>query len=169
MLVLTVVMAGLAVVVAAWFPSQQLQALAGGSDLPDLQPWRDPDALLAQIDAYGEVGRRLYLTHVTPVDVVIPVAQMLFLAVGTALLLRRVLPKASRWHLLALVPLLAMVGDYGENVAFGTLMWIHPVRFRPLAAASTWFTALKFGGAAASIAIAIALLLILVIARTRRA
>jgi hypothetical protein len=125
-------------------PSAELIALANGRNVPDTQFWRSAAALYEQIGSYGEYGRRLYLTRVSPVDIFIPPVQALFLSVMMTLVFRRALAPQSKWHRLNLLPFVTMVGDYLENLSMVTLMLAYPAQLTGLATVSAIFTAVKF-------------------------
>lgn len=133
--------------------SDELKSLANGQDVPDTQFWRPPEKLYQQLDAYGDAGRRLYLRRVSPVDIFIPPAQMLFLSVAISLLLPVLFSPVDRWQLLNLVPIPAMIGDYLENWSMIAIMLAFPARLNVLANAAAVFTALKFIFSFASILI----------------
>ncbi len=144
-LILTLVMFVLGVLmISSVSPSSELKALSGGRDVPDTQFRRAPEMLYQQLTDYGEVGRHLYLTRVSPVDIFIPPAQMLFLSVAISLLLPVLFSPVKNWQLLNLLPLPAMLGDYLENWSMITIMFAFPDRLDLLASAATFFTAIKF-------------------------
>lgn len=119
-------------------------ALASGYNVPDTQFWRPADMLYWQLSAYGEYGRHLYLTRVSPVDIFVPSAQALFLSVAITLVFQHLFPKDSRWQMLNLLPFPAMLGDYLENWSLIALILIYPNRLDNLAVASAVFTAIKW-------------------------
>jgi hypothetical protein len=124
--------------------SDELKALSNGQDVPDTQFWRSADALYDQLTDYGETGRRLYLRRVSPVDIFIPPAQMLFLSVAISLLLPILFSPVERWQQINLLPIPAMLGDYLENWSMIVIMASYPARLDFLATAATFFTAIKF-------------------------
>ncbi|MCB8990029.1 MAG: hypothetical protein H6665_05365 [Ardenticatenaceae bacterium] len=125
-------------------PSAELMALANGRDVPDTQFWRSASTFYQQIENYGVYGRRLYLTRVSPVDIFIPISQALFLSVMMTLVFRRAFAPQSRWQMLNVLPFVAMVGDYLENMSVVTMMLAYPTQLTELATASAVFTAVKF-------------------------
>ena len=145
LLLLTVLLFGLGLLVVSPFsPSAELMALADGRDVPDTQFNRSAEDLYRQLSAYGDYGRHLYLTRISPVDLFIPLAQALFLAVAISLVFQRAFSPASRWQMINLLPFVAMLGDYLENVSMICLMLAYPTRWELLANVSGWFTAVKF-------------------------
>lgn len=145
LLLLTAVMFGLGyLVISSFSPAAELMALTNGRDVPDTQFLRSADDLYRQLADYGAYGRRLYLTRISPVDIFIPITQALFLSVAIALTCRRALAPESGWQMLNLLPFVAMVGDYLENVSIVVLMLAYPTQLAFLASASGVFTAVKF-------------------------
>jgi hypothetical protein len=154
LLIITVIMVGLGyMITSSVSPSAELMELAHGRNVPDAQFWRTPDTLYTQLTDYGEHGRRLYLTHISPFDLFIPLGQALFLSFAITLVFQRAFKADSRWQLLNTVPFGAMIFDYFENISTVTIMLFYPTRLTALAAAATIFTALKFIISVASIAL----------------
>lgn len=155
-LFLTIIMFGLGyAITSSVSPSEELMALADGLNVPDTQFWRSADALHNQLTDYGEHGRRLYLTRISPVDLFIPLAQALFLSVATTLVFQRAFDANSGWQLLNTLPFAAMVGDYLENASIVSIILAYPNRLDALAAAAALFTAVKFIASIASIGLII--------------
>ncbi len=125
-------------------PSEELMGLAGGRNVPDTQFLRTADIFYQQLADYGNYGRQLYLTRVSPVDIFIPPAQMLFLSVAITLLLPAFSSPEKNWQLINLLPLPAMIGDYLENWSIIVLISTYPTRLEALATAAMIFTAIKF-------------------------
>lgn len=145
LLVITIIMFGLGYAITSSFsPSAELMRLAYGRNAPDAQFWRTPNILYAQLADYGENGRRLYLTRISPFDLFIPLGQALFLSFAITLIFRRAFKVYSRWQLLNVVPFGAMAFDYLENISIVLIMLAYPTRLNVLAAAAMIFTALKF-------------------------
>lgn len=152
LLLLTVLMVGLGIlVISPISPSAELMTLANGRNVPDTQFNRSAADFYDQLAAYGEGGRRLYLTRISPVDLFIPLTQALFLATAISLAARRTFAPGSNWQLLNLLPFGAMLGDYLENVSIAGLMLAYPVRWELLAMVSAGFTAVKFSFTLASV------------------
>ena len=156
-LFLTMIMFGLGyAMLSSASPSEELMALANGLNVPDTQFWRSTDALYSQLADYGEYGIHLYLTRISPVDLFIPIAQALFLAIPITLVFQRAFDANSVWQLLNTIPFAAMAGDYLENASIATIMLIYPNRLDALASISALFTAVKFIASFASIGLIVA-------------
>ncbi len=160
-LFLTLIMFGLGyAMLSSASPSEELMALADGLNVPDTQFWRSADALYSQLADYGEYGIHLYLTRVSPVDLFIPIAQALFLAIPITLIFQRAFDEKSVWQLLNAIPFAAMAGDYLENASIASIMLAYPNRLDALASVSAIFTAIKFIASFASIGLIVAGLVI---------
>lgn len=168
LLVLAIVMLGLGYMVTSSFsPSEELKTLANGRDVPDTQISRSADDFYRQLGDYGENGRQLYLTRISPVDVFIPITQALFLSVAITLVFRRAFAPESRWQVLNLLPFMAMVGDYLENISMVVLMLAYPTRLAMLATASAIFTTVKFVFSVISVGSIVAGIVVWLIKRSR--
>jgi len=67
LLIITIIMVGLGyMITSSVSPSVGLMKLAHGRNVLDAQFWRTPDTLYTQLADYGELGRRLYLTRISP-------------------------------------------------------------------------------------------------------
>jgi hypothetical protein len=152
LLLLTIILFGLGYAITSSIsPSAELMALAHGRNVPDAQFWRSADALYSQLTDYGEYGRHLYLTRISPIDLFIPFAQAMFLSVAIALVFRRAFNANSNWQWLNILPFGAMVGDYLENACLVSIILAYPNRLDVLAIAAGLFTAVKFIVSMASI------------------
>jgi len=155
-ILLTLVMFGLGYAMTSSIsPSAELMTLADGRNMPDTQFWRSADSLYGQLSDYGAHGRQLYLTRVSPIDLFIPLAQVLFLSIAITLVFRNAFHLDSGWQLLNTLPFAAMVGDYLENASIVSIILAYPNRLDTLALAAAFFTAIKFIASLASIGLII--------------
>ncbi|MCA9874987.1 MAG: hypothetical protein H6659_19900 [Ardenticatenaceae bacterium] len=125
-------------------PFSRLQAMSGGASLLDLQFLYSPDEAYELLTAYGVNGRAFYLSVLAPIDLVTPLLMALFLAITLSMALQGAFPADSRWQKLALLPFVAMLGDYLENMAIVALMLAYPIRLDGVAVMAALFTAVKF-------------------------
>jgi hypothetical protein len=117
-----------------------LLKITGGPNILDFEfgyTHEDAYRILAEL---GEGGRRFYLTKIVPIDFPFPLSYMLFYAVWTALLLKRILcyrkvrcqgchlpPEFSKWYKYTLLlPFFAMLFDWIENIGIITLLNKYP-------------------------------------------
>jgi hypothetical protein len=93
----------------------------------------------AQLDDFGDAGRRLQLLLMPTIDLLIPVLSCAFGSIALAVLLPR-----ERWQWLRWLPLIAMGLDFAENAAIVALVTAYPARLDVLASVSGLLTGLKF-------------------------
>jgi len=121
----------------------RLDSLAG-LPLPEtLMTGYAPEEIQAYFSALGEQGREVYLYHELVLDLFFPALYGLFFC-G---LFIRLLKQTRRFHgfyrFLCLIPLLAALLDYGENLCLIKLLTVYPLFPKTLIQASSVFTVLK--------------------------
>lgn len=145
-------------------PAQASRAPEAVSEVgaPDLSFYYTADDLYRMAEAYGEAGRRAYITARLTFDVVWPLVYTFFLATAISWVYRRASAPESGWRRANLLPVLAAVLDLLENASTSWVMARYPSP-APLAAATAGvFTAAKwlfvglsfaalFGGLAAAV------------------
>jgi hypothetical protein len=124
----------------------QFAAATNGLKPFDLQPELQARDIPAQLPAYTDASRRIYVRFFV-VDFFLPLA-----AYGTVVLLwARLLARAapawySRYPAVALFPCLPMLCDWGENLAFLGLILAWPRELPWLARLAIWLHSGKFIG-----------------------
>ncbi|WP_054848126.1 hypothetical protein [Methanoculleus chikugoensis] len=100
------------------FGLSALAEITGGAGILDMEFTYTPVQAYAMLAALGgDAGRAFYLARIVPLDLVFPLAYTLFYAVAISWLLSRWLPAGSPpWMRLNLVPLVAGIADYCENI-----------------------------------------------------
>lgn len=121
-------------------------------DIPDAQPFRTGPALYNQLDLYESTGIHLYLTRVATIDAILPLLQAALLSSSIALVAHK-RSSSGRAPQLSLVPLVAMMMDYCENLSLILIMRSYPVRIDWLADLAMLFSGTKFVFSCLSIAI----------------
>ncbi|WP_052339342.1 hypothetical protein [Gorillibacterium massiliense] len=97
---------------------------AGGMKLFDLMSSGYTPKYAAQfLNAAGEEGRRLYLTHQLPLDFVYPALMAITGALFISLFSRKT---DRRFGVLLFVPVCGAIFDYLENVSVTTLLFAYP-------------------------------------------
>ncbi len=94
-----------------------------------------PDQAYQSLEAYGEVGRQRYLLVESLADTAYPLVYTGLFILILSTLLRGIFPESSRWSLLNLWPLVAMLADYAENAGIISMLANYPNR---LAGAAVW-------------------------------
>jgi hypothetical protein len=125
-------------------PFTTLQAYSGGAGLLDVAFLYTPDDAYEVLAAYGPAGRHYYSTVLAPIDFFTPILMNLFLSTTITMVFRHAVPANDPRHKLNLLPVIAMAGDYLENLAIVGLILAYPTRIDLLAVAASFFTAIKF-------------------------
>ena len=128
-----------------------------------------PDEVYDIAEAYGEAGRRAYITARLTFDVVWPLAYAFFLGTLISIIFKRAFPLESRWQLLNLVPVLGLIFDYGENISISIIMAAFPLRLDWLAWLTTGFTMLKWTFISAAFVVPLIGLVAWIVRRLRQA
>lgn len=127
-----------------------LAEITGGAGILDMAFTYTPVQAYAMLAALGDAGRAFYLTRIVPLDLVFPLAYTLFYAVTISWLLSRWLPAESPWMRLNLVPLVAGVADYCENIGVIAMLLAYPAELYEVAAITAVISPIKFTFIAAS-------------------
>jgi len=115
---------------AVVLPRQAAQAdqAAGGVGSPDTSLWYSAADLYAMAEAYGEQGRAAYVRARFTFDLIWPVVYTLFLTTAIGWLFSRGVAAGSRWQWANLLPLVAMLLDYLENLSTSVVMLRYPAQ-----------------------------------------
>ena len=121
---------------AAWYVSQ----VSGGAAILDLNFGNSAAHINHTLAALGEAGRSAYLHIFLPIDTCYAAIYAVFYACALAFFLGR-LP-LQRWKLgwaqwASLLPVVAAVCDWWENIAFAFMLSQFPALVHPALAAST--------------------------------
>lgn len=121
-----------------------LRQQSGGQTLLDMIPGYTPEQAYHILDAYGPAGRATY-GHILSIDLVYPLVYGSALAVAVSLALRGAFAPSSIARRLNLVPVLAALFDYVENIG-EFLMWLdYPARLYDVALVTSGATTAKLG------------------------
>ncbi len=104
------------------FGVAELKSITGGVGILDMEFLYTPQQAYAHLAAMGDAGRAFELTHIVPLDLILPAVYTLAYALTITWLLHRWLPQESRWHRLNVVPVIGGICDYCEN--FGLIAMI---------------------------------------------
>lgn len=108
------------------FGIAQLKETTGGVGILDMEILYTHEQAYAQLAALGEAGREFYLTHIIPLDLLLPFFYAIAFSLIITWLLHRWLPVGSRWHRLNVVPLIGGFCDYMENSGVITMLVAWP-------------------------------------------
>jgi type II secretory pathway pseudopilin PulG len=120
------------------------EAQTGSQESPDTSIIYTAEDLYRMAQDYGEVGRQAYVRVRLTFDVIWPLVYCAFLVLAIGWLARRALPIGSRWQRANLVPLLAVLFDYLENLFASVVMLRYPDPTPILASLAPWMTMVKW-------------------------
>ena len=135
------------------FGVAELQSITGGIGLLDMEFLYTPEQAYAHIAAMGEAGRAFDLTHIIPLDMILPLVYSLAYALVITWLLHRWLPAESPWHRLNVVPVIGGICDYLENLGIITMLLAWPQQLPDIARFTMAATVFKFAFSALAFAI----------------
>jgi hypothetical protein len=137
-----------------------LMDATGGRKILDMQASGSADETYARLEAFGELGRELYLRAILTVDLVFPVSVFVFL-----LLLARFVSEQARLRglfkgALQLLPVAYVLLDFCENVSVLLMLVHYPERLEFLAGTVGYLTRGKRVAMMAAMLLPIALWLV---------
>jgi len=109
-------------------PSQAASAetYSGNAGSPDLSFYYSAQNLYHMAEAYGEQGRGAYVRARFTFDLIWPLVYTFFLSTAISWVYARALTADSLWRGANLVPVLAMLLDYLENLSVSLVMLRYP-------------------------------------------
>lgn len=127
------------------FGVAELKSITGGVGILDMEVFYTPEQAYTFLAAMGEAGRSFELTHIIPLDLLVPLFYGLFLSTFISWLLHRWLPEKSRWHRLNVIPVIGALFDYLENLGITAMLLAWPMEMYSIAQITMAATLLKFG------------------------
>ena len=115
------------------FGIAELKSITGGVGILDMEFLYTPDQAYSQLAALGDAGRAFELSHIVPLDMILPAVYALAYALLITWILRRWLPEGSGWYRLNVVPLIGGACDYLENLSIIALILAWPARLPAVA------------------------------------
>ena len=100
-------------------------------------------------DVIGAAGRKYYIFTASVVDTVYPITYMFFYSLLLCVLLRLATKEGSALRILCLLPFLAAIFDYFENIGIVIMLSNYPTRLETLATITSVFSMLKWATVAA--------------------
>ncbi len=137
----------------------EAERISKGAGAPDTSLWYSSAELYRMAETYGPEGRQAYLLARWTFDVIWPLVYTSFLVAGTSWLTRRIFDTPSRWELLNLFPVLAMVLDFLENTAVSIVLVRYPAPTPFIVQLAPIFTLLKWLSVGGSCALLLGLAL----------
>ncbi len=127
------------------FGVAELQSINGGGGILDMEVFYTPEQAYTFLAAMGDAGRAFELTHIIPLDLLVPLFYGLFLSTFISWVLHRWLPEKSRWHRLNVIPVIGALFDYLENLGIVAMLLAWPMEMYSIAQITMASTLLKFG------------------------
>jgi len=106
--------------------SSKASQAAGGAESPDLSFFYTASDLYRMADAYGQAGRDAYVRARFTFDLIWPLVYTLFLCTTISWVNRKAFDPHSPWQRMNLVPLLAILFDFLENLSTSIVMSSFP-------------------------------------------
>ncbi len=117
----------------------------GSAVSPDTSFFYAPADLYAIAESYGEEGREAYIRARFTFDLVWPLVYALFLATAISWVFGKAFASGSPWQRSNLLPLVAALFDYLENLSTSLVMLRYPAQTPVVDLLAPLFTALKWG------------------------
>jgi hypothetical protein len=127
-------------------PTQSARDDASTADVgtPDLSFYYSADELFRMAEAYGEAGRTEYIRVRFTFDLFWPLVYTFFLTTSISWVYGRAFPGENQVRRVNIIPLLAMLFDYLENITTSTVIWRYPHQTPLLASLAGVFTTIKW-------------------------
>jgi len=116
----------------------------GKSGSPDMSFYYSADDLYHFAEVYGQQGREAYVRARFTFDVIWPLVYTLFLTTTISWVNTRAFAPDSGWQRANLIPVLALVFDYMENLTTSLVMLRYPDRTAVIDSLAPVFTLLKW-------------------------
>ena len=135
---------------------------------PDLSVWYSADTLYETAQAYGPDGRAAYVRTRVTFDVAWPIVYVAFLVTALSLVVRRLRSNAAVWNRANLVPIIAGLFDYLENVCTAVVMARYPLRTPGLDMLAPVMTSAKWVTLSASFVLLVAGIVLILMGKSGR-
>ncbi|NEW07496.1 hypothetical protein GK047_15935 [Paenibacillus sp. SYP-B3998] len=146
--------------VNAPFTVLRFSEVAGGFPMIDLLWNYDVEHVGQLLTGYGEAGRNYYYYMLSVVDIPLPLMYGFGLSLMIAQVSKWALPAGRGGYRLHMLPLIAMLADYLENISILTLLLQYPHQQAWVAVAANLFTLVKTTLTSASFLLLIVLLVL---------
>jgi hypothetical protein len=119
-----------------------MRATTNGHVYLDMCAFCSSEQVYGELDAFGDVGRRMQAWLIPTIDVAIPVTSFAF---GSVALTHALRGKRGTWTiLLRTLPLVALLLDFAENAGIVSMLVAYPMRLETLATLTGLLSGMKF-------------------------
>ena len=123
--------------------AEYVRLVSAGTPMLDTFFFYTPDRAYELLTAMGAAGRDAYLTA-NLFDFFFPLTYTLFFVISMGMTYTFIYKAEDKRNLLMLLPFLAMLADYGENICVRLMLLNFPTPLTSVALAASLFTPLKF-------------------------
>lgn len=124
------------------FGVSAIRPYAAGTNILDVELFYTATQAYDRLTFFGEEGRAAYL-NILKGDLIYPAILGSLLALSIYLIVKRLNPSGAGWQYLALLPLVNMLCDYGENGLLFVLLLSYPTDLPTVASAAGIVTLTK--------------------------
>ena len=123
--------------------AEHVRLVSAGTPMLDTFFFYTPDRAYELLTAMGTVGRSAYL-FANLLDFFFPLTYTLFFVISMAMTYTFIYQREDKRNWLLLLPIAAMLADYGENICVRLMLLNFPTPLTGVALAASLFTPLKF-------------------------
>jgi hypothetical protein len=120
--------------------SSQVKMETNAAGSPDMSFFYSANDLYRMAEAYGDTGRDAYIRARFTFDLIWPLVYTLFLTTEISWVYRKAFEPDSLWQRMNLVPVMAALFDYLENISTSLVMMQFPTRMPLVAMLASVFT-----------------------------
>jgi hypothetical protein len=125
-------------------PMTVLDSYSDNAGMLDLDFIYDSEKAYDVVSAYGVEGRRYYVTTFVLIDTFTPILMNLFLSVLVTMVLRLSNGPKNTLTRLNILPFIALIGDYLENIFISVIMLNYPDQLENVVFLASFSTGIKF-------------------------
>ena len=123
--------------------AEHVRLVSGGTPMLDTFFYYTTDRAYELLAALGSAGRSAYLTA-NLIDFFFPLTYALFFTISITMTYTFIYKPEDKRNWLILLPFVAMLAHYGENICVRLMLLNYPAPLMATAQAASWLTTLKF-------------------------
>lgn len=166
-LILAIIVSAVSVMLMAYMTQTLVYDIYGDADMPDMMLGYSYNDILIAFDSLGPEGLNAWL-QVHVLDALFPIGYSLALVFGLAMLMRNTLPKQDKKRFIVLIPIIAAIADFVENILIASQAISYPLVSEQIIAIASIVTILKWLLLYIAFAIVFILLLVFILKWIRR-
>lgn len=121
-----------------------LLEVTNGANILDFQNGYSVEQAYNMLTQLGEAGRAFYKNKILPLDYIFPIGNMLLYVSWMSFSLKRFKGVKIYFKGLLLIPVIAMVADWIENICITIMLYYYPVTLNGICKVSSTSTNIKF-------------------------